>query len=622
MSAIRPSTHRRSDVRCSGITWLTRAIQCAILCLIAPASFAGIEFEIEGVTEALETNVREFLSLTRYAQREDLNSEVVARLSRRIPAEVRLALEPLGYYDATATYTLTEQPGGWLAKIVIDPGRAVRIAEATIEITGEGKDHEVLRSIARRADLHPGARLDHGIYEGTKSELLRAAINNGYLDARMTTTDLLIDPIERRGTVHLTLETGARYRFGPIDVQQPVIKDELARRLLRMKQGDPYTLDAVIESQYLFDDSQYFSAVEFEPGEPDRTTHEVPLSVRANKNRRNRYAVGAGYGTDTDARGKLTWDNRFLNQRGHRSQVQLTGSSILKEIGAKYIVPVMDVALEKVEVDASVREEELGDLLSLRYQLGFGLTQAYTDWQRVLFVRFSRERTDELVQVERAFDPVPPVAPFTYTETVLQREQIFLIIPGVSFATLPPNLLQRNRRRYAVYAELTGSPKSFGSDATFLQLRLTGERVFDINAQWRTRVRSNIGITWSDDFSTLPASHRFFAGGDNSVRGFGVNELSPRDPETNQRVGGRYLLAGSVELERDIRNPWLNNVSGATFFDIGNAIDHFSDPLEYSVGVGLRYRLVGVASIGVDVAQALSEDGRSPRVHLRLTTLF
>ncbi|HTE43581.1 MAG TPA: BamA/TamA family outer membrane protein [Steroidobacteraceae bacterium] len=604
-------------MRCGRVTRLLCAIHCALWCLIAPACFAAIEIEVEGVTDALETNIREFLSLTRYATRDDIEPEVVTRLSRRIPAEVRASLEPLGYYAATAAYTLNEQPGGWIAKIVVDPGRAVRIAESTVEVVGEGKDDPALQVIVRRADLHPGARLDHGIYEGTKSELLRTATNNGYLEARLTQTDLLVDPTERRGTVHITLDTGARYHFGVIDVQQPVLKDEVARRLLRMKEGDPYTLDAVIESQYLFDDSQYFSAVEFEPGEPDRTTRTVPLSVRANKNRHNRYAVAAGYGTDTDARGKLTWDNRYLNRSGHRSQVQLTGSAIIKELAGKYIVPVKDVALEKFEIDASVREEELGDLLSQRIQLGFGLTQVYTDWQRVLFLRFSREDTEKLVLVV----PPPPAGSPDPT-TVLETDSKFLIIPGVSFATVPPNLLQRNRRRYSLYAELTGSPETLGSDASFLQLRLNGERVFDLNAQWRIRGRSNIGITWSDNFDTLPASHRFFAAGDNSVRGFGVNELSPRDPNTNQRVGGRYLVVGSVELERDIRNPWLNNVSGATFFDIGNAIDHFSDPLEYSVGVGLRYRLVGVASIGVDVAQALSESGRTPRIHLRLTTLF
>ena len=54
-----------------------------------------------------------------------------------------------------------------------------------------------------------------------------------------------------------------------------------------------------------------------------------------------------------------------------------------------------------------------------------------------------------------------------------------------------------------------------------------------------------------------------------------------------------------------------------TFFDVGNAFNRFGDPLEYSVGVGLRYRLP-VVSLGLDMAQPLStNDG--PRLHLNIS---
>ena len=121
----------------------------------------------------------------------------------------------------------------------------------------------------------------------------------------------------------------------------------------------------------------------------------------------------------------------------------------------------------------------------------------------------------------------------------------------------------------------------------------------------------------------MPASYRFFAGGDNSVRGFGLNELSPVNAE-GARVGGQYLLFGSVEVERDLPKIFgVDNLGVAAFFDSGNAFDSFSDfKIEYSVGVGLRYRLVGVASIGVDIAQALSRSDASPRFHLSLNTLL
>jgi translocation and assembly module TamA len=110
-------------------------------------------------------------------------------------------------------------------------------------------------------------------------------------------------------------------------------------------------------------------------------------------------------------------------------------------------------------------------------------------------------------------------------------------------------------------------------------------------------------------------SARFFAGGDNSVRGFGLNELSPVNED--KTTGGRYLLVGTVEVERDLPR----NFRWATFYDIGNAMNKLNDTMEYSVGVGLRWH-VSIASFGIDVAQPLSVSGRSPRLHLHISTLF
>jgi translocation and assembly module TamA len=104
------------------------------------------------------------------------------------------------------------------------------------------------------------------------------------------------------------------------------------------------------------------------------------------------------------------------------------------------------------------------------------------------------------------------------------------------------------------------------------------------------------------------------------VRGFAYNSLSPeenvimRDGTTQlQKTGGRNLMVGSVELARDLPR----NFAVATFFDAGNAFNRFGDPLEYSAGVGLRYRLP-VVSIGLDIAQPLSRNG-SPRLHLNIS---
>ena len=147
-------------------------------------------------------------------------------------------------------------------------------------------------------------------------------------------------------------------------------------------------------------------------------------------------------------------------------------------------------------------------------------------------------------------------------------------------------------------------------------------------------MRGDIGATAVSNTTGLAPSQRFFAGGDHSVRGFGLNDLSPVEQATNpdgslkfdadgnpvlEKVGGKHLFAASMELVRDLPK----NLAIAVFADAGNAFDNFGDPLMYSVGIGMRFRLP-VVSVGIDVAQALTTPAGStnrpgPRLHLNFS---
>ena len=71
---------------------------------------------------------------------------------------------------------------------------------------------------------------------------------------------------------------------------------------------------------------------------------------------------------------------------------------------------------------------------------------------------------------------------------------------------------------------------------------------------------------------TIPLPEQFFAGGGNSLRGFGLNEAGPRDPDSGFPVGGTALFVNSLELRFPPANlPWLGPGFGfAIFHDMGN----------------------------------------------------
>ena len=74
-------------------------------------------------------------------------------------------------------------------------------------------------------------------------------------------------------------------------------------------------------------------------------------------------------------------------------QVELTASSVLTELITRYIIPVGDPSLEKLEFSAAYINEEIGDLESERYELTGGYTEVLGRWQRVLFLKINQERS-------------------------------------------------------------------------------------------------------------------------------------------------------------------------------------------------------------------------------------
>ena len=70
----------------------------------------------------------------------------------------------------------------------------------------------------------------------------------------------------------------------------------------------------------------------------------------------------------------------------------------------------------------------------------------------------------------------------------------------------------------------------------------------------------------------IPLPERFFMGGGNSHRGFGLNQAGPRDPVTGFPLGGSALFLNNFELR--LPPPTLpfvqDNMSFAIFHDMGN----------------------------------------------------
>ena len=121
--------------------------------------------------------------------------------------------------------------------------------------------------------------------------------------------------------------------------------------------------------------------------------------------------------------------------------------------------------------------------------------------------------------------------------------------------------------------------------------------------------RADTSYIFTDDFNKVPYNLRFFTGGDQSLRGFDYKSLSPE--ENGFKIGGQALGVGSLEYNYQFKDGWR----AAIFSDFGNAYDkQFSNPTEYSMGVGIRWRSP-IGPIRLDVASGISNDNNPIRLH-------
>jgi len=85
----------------------------------------------------------------------------------------------------------------------------------------------------------------------------------------------------------------------------------------------------------------------------------------------------------------------------------------------------------------------------------------------------------------------------------------------------------------------------------------------------------------SPGHNLIPLPERFFSGGGNSHRGFGLNQAGPRDPTTGFPLGGAALFLNNLELRLPPVNlpVFQDNISFAVFHDAGNVFTNGHDML-------------------------------------------
>lgn len=557
---------------------------------VTAADTPDIEVRFEGVTGRLQENIAASVTLNRQ-RKQALNDSRIRFLYRRAPDEIRKAMKVFGYYDPDIKTELKKTDDHWLALFRIDPGKPVTIQEIDISLTGAGADSEEFRQLREDHPFKPGERLEHETYSDYKNRLSRRARELGYFDAHFDTHQLRVNTQTREAGIVLKFDTGYRYHYGPVDFSATTpFSEEFLRNYIPFREGQPYTSAGPQKLRQNLINSDFFSSIEVTPEDSSGEEKTVPVKVTLEPRKPNRYTAGVGFATDTGPRLSLGWDARYLNERGHKFSSKLQLSPVLSNLTSTYLMPYFRNREADIGVSGSLKNEDTESVESRSGQATLFQNTERWGWNETLSATYLVEDYD--------------VADDSNVSN--------LLIPGINW--------RRSWSDDPIYAthggrlslDLKGAAEPLLSSTSFIQARIAGKYVKALGFRNRLLTRLELGATEVSDFEKLPASLRFFAGGDNSIRGYDYQSLGPTNA-AGEVTGGRYLIVGSIEYEQFVYKDW----GVATFVDFGNAVNDFSDPLEVGTGVGLRW-LSPVGLVKVDVAAGVTEDDMPIRLHISI----
>ncbi|ALI04684.1 outer membrane protein assembly factor [Pseudomonas sp. FW306-02-F02-AA] len=514
----------------------------------------------------------------------DRDEEALLRFRRGAEEQARKAAQALGYYQP---HIESEVKNGKSPTLVlnIDPGEPVHLRNVTIRVDGPAASLKSFR-VPKSDLLKSGAVLNHGHYEDAKRLIQNQASRFGFFSGRFTSQKLLVDPRAGVADIELIYDSGPRYALGKVSFTGDTPFDEdLLQRMVPFKSGAPYDSELIAELNQALQSSGYFDAVRVDAAPTAAANDVIPVAVKLDTRKPRTMGLGLGFSTDVGPRAKANWTRHWVNAEGHSYGWEAEVSAPRQNVGLWYDVPLDPPLTDKLRFAGGYQNEELANTDSLSKLLTVGPewhSKLPSGWQRVISLKWQREEY-------RLGD-----------DSGLST----LLMPGISYSYLRSDNRIDPHNGYRLQFESKVAKQGVGSDNNVVYGTALVKGITTVWDNHRFLARAQLGGSATNGYRTIPPSLRFFAGGDQSVRGYDYQSLSPEN-SAGERVGGRYMVAGSVEYQYSIAEKWRI----ATFVDQGNSFNTLDLPsLKTGVGVGVRW-VSPVGPIRLDLAHALDDPG-------------
>lgn len=539
--------------------------------------------------------------------------------------KIKYLYDDKGFLDVGVTPRTDYSPDGTSLYVTftIEEGKQYMVGDLTV------RGNLVLpeKDVRARIKMKPGTPFSNLALRADIATVKQEYYRFGYMNA-VIDVDRSLNPTTGNIDIGYTIDAKDPVYVGKIEIRgNTKTKDIVVRRELRIYPGDRFNGDRIKRSKERLYNLGLFEDVSFDT-EPTSTPDVQNLTVSVKETKTGEFSFGGGYSSIDQLLG-------FVEVRQRNFDIMsfpyFTGAGQDLTIKAELGMTRQNYNLSWTEPWIFGYPYSFGfDVYRASHRKNEDIGWAYDETRTGGDLRLGKEFTDTLRgDLMYRLENVKIGSLVDNASQDLRNEEGSNIISSLLFQMTydTRDNIYNPKMGWLVNGSIEDAGGIFLGDKNYV--KGTGTAAFyhtffekvTLELKGRAGLASPYGK--SDD---VPIYERFFAGGANTIRGYRERRVGPRDPGSNDPIGGEAIIIGNAEATFPIYEKLLK---GAVFYDVGQVWRHAEDFIaggnyKSGVGVGLRIK-TPVGPVSLDYGYPLSgnyEDKREGEFYFKMSRGF
>ncbi len=352
-------------------------------------------------------------------------------------------------------------------------------------------------------------------------------------------------------------------------------RDKVIRREIEVEEGDLYSLTGLKRSKNRVSRLGFFDGVDIRE-RPGSSKDKVVLDVEVTERPTGQISLGLGYSSVDKIIGTLSLSQSNLFGTGLKLDLSGTRGSASDRYQIGFTEPwLMGKPISAgFDLYKSYRQYPDFDRDSDGFDIRFGFPIYGWDTKGYLTYKDERIAISNVDEGSTFKDQEGDTTTKSITGTIRRDTRDDAFFP-------------REGSKSSLSIEYAGDP--LGGDNDFIMYIANAVKFFPLPWDTTISMRGILGFIEPFNDSELPIYQRFYLGGANTIRGFKIREVGPKDPDTGEFIGGDREVVFNTEFLFPLMPE--QRVRGLLFFDAGNSYRDKIDlnDLRTSVGIGIRW---------------------------------